>query len=211
MYNKNYTNYRNKYSSYTPKKAVKNFRDLEVYQKSLEGSVFVCSEVVNFLEASRPHPDIEKADVKHPNADIVSPDVKKSQKGTEGQKGLVATSGNFGSGMLGSGTVDYNQVIENSIIKNMLQCALSIPHLIAESHSKRFGSETECLSILDEVMLKCNKMVAYLEQTRDILNTGIETDRFEEEIKKYFHVRQKVLNLQRVWRKYIKENYEKNK
>ncbi|MFH1956362.1 MAG: hypothetical protein ABIJ28_01830 [Patescibacteria group bacterium] len=192
MYNKNYTNYKSKYSSgsYSPKKAVKNFRDLEVYQKSLEGSVFVCNEVANFLEAS-----------KRPRADIVKAEVGKSQKGTEGQKGqetkgLAATSDNFGN------------VIENSIIKNMLQCALSIPHLIAESHSKRFGSSTECLNILDEVMLKCNKMVAYLEQTRDILNTGIETDRFEEEIKKYFHVRQKVLNLQRVWRKYINENQE---
>ncbi|MBU4360372.1 hypothetical protein L6278_02020 [Candidatus Parcubacteria bacterium] len=164
MYNKNYTNYQNKYkSSYSPKKAVKNFRDLEVYQKSLEGSVFVCNEVVNFLKAGK----------------------EKESKMN-----------------------DYENLIENSIIKNMLQCALSIPHLIAESHSKRFGSSTECLNILDEVMLKCNKMVAYLEQTRDILNTGIETDRFEEEIKKYFHVRQKVLNLQRVWRKYINENQE---
>jgi len=163
MYNKNYTNYKKKYSkNYTPKKAVKNFRDLEVYQKSLEGSVFVCSEIINFLKAS-----------KNKNKD----------------KNLD----------------DYEIMIENSIVKNMLHCALSIPHLIAESHSKRFGSGTECLSILDQVMLKCNKMVAYLEQVRDILNTGIETDRFEEEIKKYFTTRQKVLNLQRVWRKYIQE------
>ena len=168
MYNKNYTNYKSKYSSgsYSPKKAVKNFRDLEVYQKSLEGSVFVCSEVVSFLEAGKKK-------------------INKKQESNEMN--------------------DYENLIENSIIKNMLQCALSIPHLIAESHSKRFGSSTECLNILDEVMLKCNKMVAYLEQTRDILNTGIETDRFEEEIKKYFHVRQKVLNLQRVWRKYIEQ------
>jgi len=83
---------------------------------------------------------------------------------------------------------------------------MSIPHLIAESHSKRFGESTECLVILDQVMLKCNKMVVYLEQTRDILETGIETARFKEQIDKYFYTRRKVLNLQRVWRKYIIES-----
>lgn len=49
-------------------------------------------------------------------------------------------------------------------------------------------------------------MVVYLEQTRDICQTGIETARFKEEIDKYFYIRRKVLNLQRVWRKYIIEN-----
>jgi len=166
MYNKNYTNYNKNKSSYTPKKAVKSFRDLEVYQKSLESNVFVCSEVVNFLKANK-----KKINKKQENDEMS----------------------------------DYDNLIENSIIKNMLHCALSIPHLIVESHSKRFGTGTEHITILDDVMLKCNKMVAYLEQTRDILNTGIETDRFEEEIKKYFTTRQKVLNLQRVWKKYIQE------
>lgn len=167
MYNKNYTNYKNKYkSSYTPRKAVKSFRDLEVYQKSLEGSVFVCNEIVNFLKANKKK-------------------INKKQESNE--------------------MSDYENLIEKSIIKNMLHCALSIPHLIVESHSKRFGTGTEHITILDDVMLKCNKMAAYLEQVRDILGTGIETDRFEEEIKKYFTTRQKVLNLQRAWRKYIKE------
>ena len=46
---RNYTNYNsNKYNSYAPKKPVKNFTDLEVYQKALEGSVFVANELINF-------------------------------------------------------------------------------------------------------------------------------------------------------------------
>ena len=89
------------------------------------------------------------------------------------------------------------------ILKNMTALALSIPHLIAESHSCRFGSSEQCLLILDKVMLGCNKMVVYLEQARDICETGVELAQFEEQTKKYFYIRQKVLNLQRVWRKYI--------
>jgi hypothetical protein len=97
------------------------------------------------------------------------------------------------------------------VVKNMAALALSIPHLIAESHSMRFGSGEECLFKLDKVMLSCNKMVVYLEQTRDICETGIELEQFEEQIKKYFFIRQKALNLQRVWRKYIEINKEEQK
>ena len=85
----------------------------------------------------------------------------------------------------------------------MTALALSIPHQIAEAHSCRFGSSDQCLLILDKVMLGCNKMVVFLEQVRDICETGIELEQFEEQAKKYFYIRQKVLNLQRVWRKYI--------
>jgi len=60
-------------------------------------------------------------------------------------------------------------------------------------------------------MLGCNKMVVYLEQARDICDTGIELTQFEEQTKKYFYIRQKVLNLQRVWRKYIEINKEEQK
>ena len=240
MYNKNYTNYRpNKYSnSYTPKKAVKNFKDLEVYQKALEGSVFAADEIINFLKASkRSRADIAKAEVDKSQNDGTEENGYAAKNGNVGsgdngtgnretENGYAANNGNVGSGdngtgnretengyaanngNVGSGTVDYEVLIEQSIIKNMVWCALSIPHLIAESHSKRFGTEDECLKILDEVMLKCNKMVVYLEQTRDILQTGIESERFNEEINKYFYIRRKVLNLQRVWRKYINQNAE---
>jgi hypothetical protein len=93
----------------------------------------------------------------------------------------------------------------------MTALALFIPHQIAEAHSCRFGSSEQCLLILDKVMLGCNKMVVYLDQARDICETGVELEQFEEQTKKYFYVRQKVLNLQRVWRKYIEVNKQEEK
>jgi len=143
MYQKNFTNYNKQ--PYNPKKTVKHFTDLEVYQKALEASVFVSKNLCK-------------------------------------------------------NTTDETK---SYILKNMTALALSIPHQIAQAHSCRFGSSDQCLLILDKVMLSCNKMVVYLEQARDICDTGVELTQFEEQTKKYFYIRQKVLNLQRVWRKYI--------
>ena len=173
---KNYANYNPNKRPYNPKAAVKNFTDLEVYQKALEGSVFVAGEVMKSQKTQKAQ--------KYKNTE--STKVRQTQ---------IADNQRFGS-----------EELEQTIIKTMCITALSIPHLIAESHSKRFGESTECLKILDEVMLRCNKMVVYLEQTRDICAIGIETERFKEEIDKYFYIRRKVLNLQRVSRKYIIEN-----
>lgn len=89
------------------------------------------------------------------------------------------------------------------IIKTLTNCSCAIPHLIAEAHSFRFGSQKECLILLERVMLNCNKMVVYLDQARDICGTGLETEQFEELAKKYFLIRRKVLNLQRSWQKYM--------
>lgn len=144
---KDYTNYYKR--PYNPKRAVRSFLDLEIYQKLLESSVFVVKEIAN----------------------------KYKKRGA----------------------------INLKIINDLTACALNIPHLIAESHSQRFGTGTKCLDILDEAMLQCNKAVVYLEQVRDICDTKVEWEQFDEQIKKYFYIRRKILNLQRVWRKYIKE------
>lgn len=89
------------------------------------------------------------------------------------------------------------------ILKNLLPCALGLPRLIAEAHSYRFGAGTDCLVLLEKTMVNCNKMMVYLEQVRDICQTGLEHEFFEELIKKYSYIRRKTLNLQRVWKKYI--------
>ena len=171
MYQKNYTNYYKK--PFTPKKAVKHFTDLDVYQKAQEAAVFT----------------------------VVILDAFYCSAGRQGQTGtknsMPEGTDSKMSGNIGSGTV------KEYIIKNMSALALTIPHQIAEAHSKRFGSSDECLLILDKVMLGCNKMVVYLDQARDICQTGLELPQFEEQTEKYFFIRRKVLNLQRVWRKYI--------
>lgn len=161
--NKNYTNYYKK--PYNPKRAIKSFQDLDIYQRALESNVFVVKEIVEKFEKK-----IER------------------KKASAGLLQYWATTASA------------------RIIDNLFICSSKIPHLLAESHSKRFGTGTECLDILDEAMLQCNKAVVYLAQVRDICNTGIELEQFEEQIKKYFYNRGKILNLQRVWRKYIKEN-----
>lgn len=179
MYQKNYTNYYKK--PYNPKKAVKHFTDLDVYQKALEAAVFT----VAILEAFY------------------------CSVGGQGQKG-TKNSMSDGTGSKMSGNIG-NGTVKEYIIKNMSALALAIPHQIAEAHSKRFGSSDECLLILDKVMLGCNRMVVYLDQTRDICQTGLELSQFEEQTEKYFFIRRKVLNLQRVWRKYIEINKQEEK
>ncbi len=152
----NYTKYNN-YNrsgggSYSPKKPVKTFQDLEIYQKALEASVAVSKNLMKKEKSKKNKPADEAGDlIKH----------------------------------------------------NLLPCALGLPHLIAEAHSYRFGSGTDCLVLLEKVMVNCNKLVVYTEQVRDICQTGQEHEWFEELIKKYLYIRRKTLNLQRVWKKYI--------
>ncbi|MFH1129110.1 MAG: hypothetical protein V1686_00010 [Patescibacteria group bacterium] len=153
--NTNYTNYYRR--PYEPKKAVKSFQDLEIYQKALESSVAISNTL----------------------------------------------SKNSGKKIKNSGA---SKEIKTKIINEAIDCANQIPHLMAAAHSCRFGSETQCLRLLDEVMMKCNRIVVYLEQVRDICQIGAEWEWFNERVKTYFYIRRKTLNLQRVWRKYIQIN-----
>jgi len=152
--------------TFFPKKPVKSFQDLEVYQKALEASVFVAN---NILPA------------------IIKNKIAKNRK-----KAISKEDEKFDSAKL-------------LIYKAVAPCALGLPHLIAEAHSVRFGSQQECIVLLEKVMLNCNKMAVYLEQIRDICQTGIEWEVFDELIKKYFLLRRKVLNLQRSWKKYMEQ------
>lgn len=45
-----YNNYKSGYKRFTPKKPVRSFRDLEVYQKTLECSVLIDKDIVPALE-----------------------------------------------------------------------------------------------------------------------------------------------------------------
>lgn len=148
------------YQNFTPKKPVKTFHDLEVYQQALEANVYVCNVLIPSFHKNK------------------SGKAKKNKNDETGE-------------------------IKEIIIKTLANCASGLPHLIAEAHSFRFGAQKECLILLEKVMLNCNKMVVYLDQARDICETGIETEKFEELTKKYFYLRRKVLNLQRSWQRYM--------
>lgn len=103
---------------------------------------------------------------------------------------------------------EHRAEIRDASIRHIVTLGMRTPRLIAEAHSKRFGTSKECLDILDTVMLNCNLLIAHMEQARDILDLGIENARWEEQIENYAGIRQKVLNLQRTWRKYIIENQQ---
>ncbi|MCX6758528.1 MAG: hypothetical protein NTX14_02370 [Candidatus Nealsonbacteria bacterium] len=167
--------------NFVPKKPVKSFLDLEVYQKLLEAAVFVAKYI------AVPLPTLSA--VRSESQGDAEPKV---------QTGHAATSGNIGSGTFGGGAAEL-------IFHQMLPCALGLPHLIAEAHSVRFGGKKDCLILLERAMLHCNKMVVYLEETRDIADTGVPTEKFNELVKKYLYIRQKILNLQRSWKKYMGE------
>lgn len=162
-YQKQNTNH----NAYLPKRPIKSFQDLEVYQKALEAAVFVARSV--------PFPKL---------SDLITD--RNQKKGTKVTKGYM-----------------LNKEAILAVGRNTLTCALNLPHLIAEAHSFRFGSQQYCLLLLEKVMRDCNKMAVYLDQVRDICATGLEWEQFDELIKKYFCIRRKVLNLQRSWKRFM--------
>ena len=104
----------------------------------------------------------------------------------------------------------------------ILALALDLPVKIATAHSIRFSDQLGAIAKLEEAMLDCNILVVYLEQYRDIENTGdkgrngtgskdkgkigtgtVETAFFEEQIKNLLTVRMKILHLQMSWKKFM--------
>lgn len=171
--------------SFYPKKPLRSFQDLEVYQKTLEASVLLCKKIKGLAsEIGRPVPEVAG-----PSGS------KKRVPKLQHRQGLASATAesNFGSG------------ISEMIVKNMLPCALGIPHSIAEAHSLRFGDHSGAIASMEKAMLNCNKMVVYLEQFRDICGAEIEWEFFDDLIKKYTFVRRKMLNLERSWEKFIQE------
>ncbi|MFY9462742.1 MAG: hypothetical protein WAP52_00970 [Candidatus Sungiibacteriota bacterium] len=100
-------------------------------------------------------------------------------------------------------------IVSDMVVKNMLHCALGIPHQVAEAHSLRFGDHTAGIAAIERAMLGCNKMVVYLEQFRDICESGVEWEFFDDTIKKYLYVRRKMLRLEQAWKKFMPEYKEK--
>ena len=99
-------------------------------------------------------------------------------------------------------------LIGEMLIKNMLPCALGIPHQVAEAHSLRFGDHTAGIAAIEKAMLNCNKMIVYLEQFRDICESGTPWEFFDDAIKKYLYVRRKMLRLEQAWKKFMPEYKE---
>ena len=125
---------------FTPRRPIKSFTDLEVYQKLLNVAVVV---------------------------------VKKTTPGKD-----------------------------ETLKSQLCDILLSLPMKIAEAHSARFSDKTKGLAVLEEVMLGCKRAVVFLELYRDLAESGIENEFFEEHIKNLQTVRWKVMHLARSWEKF---------
>ncbi|MDP2874403.1 MAG: hypothetical protein Q8N84_03895 [bacterium] len=134
FYNKN---------SFRPRKPVRSFRDLEVYQETMNCSVVVAKDL-------RPKLALLKYD----------------------------------------------------LLENMVNCSLSIPLWIGESHSLRFSDFPLAVATLEKAMAGCNKMIIYLEQTLGIYGQKLPADLVEDLMRRYLEVRGKMFRLEKSWQKF---------
>lgn len=135
---------------YYPRRPVKSFQDLEVYQKVLAIGVVTSKRLMQQMSKNR------------------KPRIR-------------------------------------ALMEKAMDCLLSLPVLIATAHSIRFSTQDEGISKLEEAMLNCNLAVVYLEQFRDLGNSEIEAEFFEEQIKNLLTVRMKIMHLQRSWKKFMEK------
>lgn len=139
FYNKN---------SFRPRKPVRSFRDLEVYQRTMECSAIIAKDLRPIL-----------ARQKFP------------------------------------------------LLENMINCGMSIPLFIAESHSMRFFDFNLAVATLEKAMLSCNKMIVYLEQSMGIYGKKLPLDLVEDLMRRYIEVRGKMFRLGKSWKKYRQEDH----
>lgn len=183
MYYQNYKNRPAGQGGYFPKKPVKSFQDLEVYQITAGLAAVI----------------VKRIGAEHPAADIGRPSGRRSLSRSKAISGAEPA--------LNATAISAAE----RITEKLFEYVLDIPIQLTVAHSRRFGHGRVCLDHLEKAMLECNLAAAYLEQYRDIVNAAIEADFFEDCIKKYLAVRGKILRLSRSWQKFIELNREENK
>lgn len=129
--------------TFSVKKPVRSFRDLEVYQTTLGASVIVVKDI---------KPKLAK--------------------------------------------------LRYSMVTGLTDCAMTIPLLISEAHSIRFGDHKQGLLLLERAMAGCNKMIVYLEQAKGIYGDKLDGDLIDDLIRRYTEVRTKIFRLEKSWQKW---------
>ncbi|MEK7564942.1 MAG: hypothetical protein AAB501_01750 [Patescibacteria group bacterium] len=133
----------NSQKTYSVKKPVRSFRDLEVYQKTLEASVIVVKDISAGL-----------AKIKCP------------------------------------------------FVEELVKCALGLPMALASAHSTRFGNHENSISMLERILVGCNKMVVYLEQAKGIYGDKIDVELVDDLVRRYSEARMKIFRLEKSWQKW---------
>lgn len=88
------------------------------------------------------------------------------------------------------------------LTEQMVECSLNIPILITEAHARRFDDKNSSIEVLDKSMMNCNKMVAYLEQIKNIFGSNADNVLYDELIKNYLATRSKMFNLFKAWKQF---------
>ncbi len=132
--------------SFTPKKPVKTFRNLDVYQGTIECAVLISKNIQPVL-------------------------VKLKYEYTE----------------------------------RLVNCALSVPLSVAESHSLRFADFALGVSYLEKAMSTVNKMVVYLEHAMGIYGSKLDQSLIEDIIGRYTTARVKMFHLEKSWKRFRTE------
>lgn len=175
-----------------PKRPVKSFMDLEVYQKALAICVAVVKRVGADTRLSVIGCRLSDKSLPVVGSSVNKTDKLKTDRPNSENRQLKTDNGN-----------DILSETKRLIATELTHRVLKIPLQIAQAHSWRFADQAKALQTLEEAMTNCNLAVVYLEQYRDICNTEIETEFFEEQVKGLVGLRQKTLYLQRSWRKFI--------
>lgn len=131
---------------FTPRKPVKTFRDLEIYQKTIECAVLISKDIV-------PH--------------------------------LVRQKYQYA--------------------ERLTDCAMSVPLLVAESHSLRFADFALGVGYLEKAMASANKMVVYLEHAKGLFGTKFDMGLIDDIIGRYILARTKMFHLEKSWKKFRSE------
>lgn len=152
------------YTKYTPRRPVRSFRDLEIYQLLLGRAACIFRYLSENNSPAGEDPILEEQ--------------------------------------------------KNNLKRELIECAIGLPKLMAEAHSVRFSDYPASLKILDQIMLNCNRAIVYLELIRDLFfatsagngsatavcNFG--TEFTEEQIRIYVSARWKTMHLLRSWEKF---------
>ena len=132
--------------SFTPKKPVRSFRDLEIYQKTIECAVLIYKDLMPHLAR---------------------------------QKYLYA--------------------------EKLMDSAMSVPLLVAESHSLRFADFALGVGYLEKAMAGSNKMIVYLEHVKGLYGSKFDTGLIDDIILRYATARIKMFRLEKSWKKFRTE------
>lgn len=169
-------------SSFRPKKPVRSFQDLEVYQNALGAAVAIATHIYPPLAARSAEP------------------VSAPKKGLTAKPSPPAVKG-----IAVPPRATSQAPPAYPFLDTMLKLSLEIPRFIAEAHSLRFDFPDKAVIMLERARFCCNRMIVYLEQVRDIYAADIDRSAVEEITKKYGYNRMKIFRLAAAWKRWAGE------